>query len=350
MAKQVLGKDPFAKTVEPQPASPRPRRQKSASRPVRQETTPQEASAEDAPGITMEIPVAPEPPQDLTAEPTQPLIVDPEPATTEETIERFTWKKWYDDGFGFDHAFEQRLKSAFDFFYQRYWRVQVKGIANIPAKGRVLLVANHAGILPYDSLVIREAVRREHPAGRLVRPLLEDFVYYAPFWGTFMSRLGSVRACQENGQQLLNREEPVLVFPEGIKGIVKHYKKRYRLQRFGRGGFVRLAMATRASIIPVAVIGSEETNPLLGNLEQVAKLVGMPYFPLTPTFPFLGLAGLLPLPSRFTVVFGKPISFEGFEPDDIHDRIKVTKVVEQVRSKLQSMIDKELTSRKNPWI
>ena len=260
-----------------------------------------------------------------------------------------SWRSKNGDGYGYDPEYERKMKGILDTLFSKYWRADIEGIENIPSSGKVLLVANHAGMLPYDSLMIREAVLRHHPEERLVRPLLEDFVYYFPFLGTLMGKLGSVRACQENGQSLLDRGDAVLVFPEGIKGIEKPYKMRYRLQRFGRGGFIRLAINTRSPIVPVAVIGSEETHPVLANFEQVAKILGLPYLPLTPTFPLMGPLGLIPLPSKWKIVFGKPIPFDEYAAEQAHDRILVNKLVERVRSRLQSMIDKELAARKSVW-
>lgn len=322
----VAKKAAVTKTASKKPAAP-----KTA---VKQEVQP----------TATPIPVAAAPVEVAT-----PVVAAVKPARPAKTAPEVSWRSKNGDGYGYDPEYERRMKGILDTLFSKYWRAEIEGIENIPSSGKVLLVANHAGMLPYDSLMIREAVLRHHPEERLVRPLLEDFVYYFPFLGTLMGKLGSVRACQENGQSLLDRGDAVLVFPEGIKGIEKPYKMRYRLQRFGRGGFIRLAINTRAPIVPVAVIGSEETHPVLANFEQVAKILGLPYLPLTPTFPLMGALGLIPLPSKWKIVFGKPIPFDEYAAEQAHDRILVNKLVERVRSRLQSMIDKELATRKSVW-
>jgi|GEM_PF-1033215 len=344
VAKKVAAKKPAVKKTATKTAVKKPAAKKTATKSTVKKTvaknvTPKAAASATvaAKPVSVAKPAAPKTEKKQSAK---------EAAAKSAAV---SWRRKIGDGYGYEPEYESKVKGILDTLYSNYWRAEVEGIENIPASGKVLLVANHAGMLPYDSLMIREAVSRNHPEKRLVRPLLEDFIYYFPFLGTFMARLGSVRACQENGQSLLNRGDVALVFPEGIKGIEKQYKKRYRLQRFGRGGFIRLAMNTRAPIVPVAVIGSEETHPVLANFEQVAKLLGLPYLPLTPTFPLLGPLGLLPLPSKWKIVFGKPIPFDEYTADQVHDRILVNKLVERVRSRLQSMIDKELAARKSPW-
>lgn len=252
------------------------------------------------------------------------------------------------DAFGFNPETEAKWRPLLNFLYDTWWRVGVDGIENVPTTGRVILVANHAGILPYDSLIIREAVRRSHPTRRDVRPLVEDFVYYFPFLGTLVSELGVVRANQENARRLLADEKAVLVFPEGIKGIEKPYAHRYQLQRFGRGGFVRLALRTQSPIVPVAVVGVEETHPMLMNLGGVARMLGLPYLPVTPTFPLLGPAGLLPLPARWRIRFGKPILPDPGD-NDPEDRRTIAKLSEKARSRIQSLLDGLLAERRSVW-
>ncbi len=249
--------------------------------------------------------------------------------------------------YGYDPELSQRAESLLSFFYRFYWRVSVKGIENLPKTGRAVLVGNHAGILPFDSLMVSHAVRRE--AKRDIWPLMEDYYSYFPVLGPLLSRLGLVRACQENAQRLLAEDQQVLVFPEGIKGIVKPYRNRYRLERFGRGGFVKLCLVSDAPVIPVAIVGSEEVHPIMANLGGLAKTLGLPFFPLTPLFPLLGPLGLAPLPSKWTVIFGEPMYINQFGPEAAGDRTAVNRLSNQVKGQIQKMIDMEIGQRSSRW-
>jgi 1-acyl-sn-glycerol-3-phosphate acyltransferase len=219
---------------------------------------------------------------------------------------------------------------------------------NLPDHDRALIVANHAGTLPYDGAMVMCAVKQDHPAHRDVRPLVEDFIFHFPFLGVALNRIGCVRACQENAERLLRHGQLVAVFPEGIKGIGKLYRDRYQLQRFGRGGFIKLALQTRTPIVPTAIIGSEEIHPMLGKVTWLAKYVGIPYVPLTPTFPWLGAAGVIPLPSKWQIRFGEPLNLGGqYGPEAATDSILVNRLTEQVRSTIQSMVDEALRTRRS---
>lgn len=254
------------------------------------------------------------------------------------------------DEFGRDPNFVQRVKPIFDFLYYNYWRIRVQGVKNIPSQGRGLIVANHSGTLPYDGAMIGLAVHNDHPVRRDVRFLVEDFVYHFPFLGTFMYRIGGVRACQENAERLLNENHLVTVFPEGIKGIGKHFKNRYQLQRFGRAGFIKLALKTGSPIIPTAVIGAEEIHPLLYKSTILARPLGIPYLPVTPTLPLLGPLGLIPLPSRWSIYFGEPIDFhKEYGPEAIDDQLLINKLSEEVRRKIQEMVIEGLKQRRSTW-
>jgi 1-acyl-sn-glycerol-3-phosphate acyltransferase len=237
----------------------------------------------------------------------------------------------------------------FNVLYERYFRAEVHGVESIPSDGRCLLVANHAGTLPLDGLMLRLAVRREHPDARSVRWLAEDVIFHFPFLGSFVNRLGAVRACQENAERLLEQEALVAVFPEGLKGISKLFKDRYRLQRFGRGGFVKLCLRTRTPIIPVAILGGEETNPMLARIENLTKVLGIPYLPVTPTFPLLGPAGLLPAPTKWKIFFGEPVDLEGLGPDAAADEALVGRITERVRSAIQAKLDRAVSERRSVW-
>lgn len=250
--------------------------------------------------------------------------------------------------FGRDPAYSARMEPWVSFLYDRYFRVQTRGIDNVPDGGRALLVCNHSGTLPYDGVVLMHAMRKEHPARRDVRPLVEDFVFHFPYLGTLINRLGGVRACQENARRLLDKDQLVAVFPEGVKGMGKLYKERYQLQRFGRGGFVKLALRSRAPIVPVAIVGAEEAHPMLARITWLAKSVGVPYVPVTPTFPWLGPLGLVPLPTKWQLRFGEPIDLAAEHgPEAADDRILVNQLTEHVRARIQEMIDASLGERKS---
>ncbi|AUX23503.1 uncharacterized protein SOCEGT47_040300 [Sorangium cellulosum] len=254
------------------------------------------------------------------------------------------------DEFGFDPKYEARYKVLFDFLYRHYFRVDLEGVEHIPREGRCLVVSNHSGgPIPYDGLMLRTAVRREHPAQRELRWLAEDFVYYLPFAGTIMNRLGAVRACQENAERLLAGGRLVAVFPEGVKGIGKLYKDRYRLQRFGRGGFIRLCLRTRTPLIPCAIVGAEETNPLLYRVEHVTRALGIPYLPITPTFPALGPLGLVPAPTKWKIRLAEPVHFDAYGPEAADDQLLVRRLAERVRATIQGLIDETLATRKSIW-
>jgi 1-acyl-sn-glycerol-3-phosphate acyltransferase len=287
------------------------------------------------------------------------------PARTEEAREErnklpleFVWQRWRKlamrdrsdvvDEFGRDPNVAARVDPLLEFLYKTYFRVETRGLGHIPDEGRALIVANHSGTLPYDGAMIMHAVKQEHRARRAVRPLVEDFVFHFPYLGTLMNRIGGVRACQENAERLLVQDQLVAVFPEGIKGIGKLFRERYQLQRFGRGGFVKLALKCDAPIIPTAVVGAEEIHPMVSKVTWLAKSFGIPYLPVTPTFPFLGPVGLIPLPTKWFIAFGEPLYFNAeYGAEGANDRILVNKLAEQVRVRIQEMIDGLLKTRKS---
>jgi 1-acyl-sn-glycerol-3-phosphate acyltransferase len=255
------------------------------------------------------------------------------------------------DEFGLDPSFEARIQPALDFIYKYYFRVETEGSEHIPAEGRCLLVSNHSGgPLPYDGAMLRTAVRREHAAKRDLRWLAEDFIYYLPFVGTVMNRMGAVRACQENAERLLGRGALVAVFPEGAKGIGKLFRDRYRLQRFGRGGFIRLCLRTRTPLVPCAIVGAEEANPMLYRVEYMTEALGIPYFPITPTFPALGPLGLLPAPTKWKIRFGEPMHWGNYGPEAADDEILVGRLSERVRATIQGMLDQMVSKRRSIWL
>lgn len=255
-------------------------------------------------------------------------------------------ERYYDvDEYGRDHVILETVRPFFQWLYHTYWRVQVKGVAHVPATGRALIVANHSGALPYDAAMIHLAIYNMQKAHRMTRFLVDDFVYYLPFLGTFINRMGGVRACPENAERLLESDEGVIVFPEGIKGLGKLYRDRYRLARFGRGGVARMAIKTGAPIIPCAVIGAEEIHPLLWKTQTIAKPFGLPYLPVTPTFPWLGPLGLIPLPSQWRIIFGKPIRMDRYSAKKAEDPLFTHTITQQVRTEIQRLLNEHSTVR-----
>jgi len=261
----------------------------------------------------------------------------------------FSWHSEEVDDFGFDRKFTETLRPMWEFLYTVWWRVEATGVENVPSAGAGLIVANHSGVLPYDGLMINVAIRHEHPARRECRMLALDMFALLPFLAPLLSRSGAVRANQENAERLLRAGELAGVFPEGVKGVGKRFKDRYKLARFGRGGFVRLALRTGAPIIPCAVVGSEEIHPVLAKADWIGRPFGLPYFPITPTFPLLGPLGLIPLPTKWSLDFADPLSMEKYGPEAAEDPILVNRLAEQVRGTIQRMIDGRLARRRSIW-
>jgi len=251
------------------------------------------------------------------------------------------------DEFGLDPVYEKRLQPFVDGIYRHYFRVETRGIENVPNEGRVILVANHSGVLPYDGIMLRAAMRLEHPRSRELRWLAEDFIFHLPFVGAFMNRIGAVRACQENAERLLRQERAVLVFPEGVKGVGRLYKDRYKLQRFGRGGFIKLALRTKAPIIPVSIVGAEESAPMLYRIEYLTQAIGLPFVPVTPTFPLLGPLGLVPAPMKWMIDFGEPIHLDEHGAEAAEDALLVNRLSDRVRGAIQTSLDRRVASRKS---
>jgi 1-acyl-sn-glycerol-3-phosphate acyltransferase len=253
------------------------------------------------------------------------------------------------DPFGFDPVYWDKVEPFFKFLFDSYWRVDLLDVEKVPSEGRVLLVCNHSGTLPYDGAMLKVAVENHHPSARPVRFLVEDFVFHFPFLGSFMNRIGGVRACQDNARRLLENEQLVAVFPEGIKGIGKLFRDRYKLQRFGRGGFIKLALRASSPIVPVSIVGAEEIHPMLARLGWLARPLGLPYLPVTPTFPLLGPLGALPLPSKWKIQFGKPVNLDQYSAKDADDPLTVMQLAEKVRATIQQMTDELLKKRETAF-
>ena len=257
---------------------------------------------------------------------------------------------YQEDEWGFDEEFTRLVEPALDFLYDRWWRVKATGVENVPSHGRALLAANHAGILPWDATMISIAIMREHPLPRYARFLVLNWAFELPYVSMAIRKVGGVVASPHNALRLLEDDQLVAVFPEGVKGTGKPYAERYRLQRFGRGGFVELALRSGAPIVPVAVVGSEEIYPKLGEATLLARLTGAPFFPLTPLFPWLGPAGAIPLPSKWRIEFCEPIETASYGPEAAADRSLVLELAERVRSTVQETLYANLVKRGNPWV
>jgi 1-acyl-sn-glycerol-3-phosphate acyltransferase len=270
------------------------------------------------------------------------------PGDARETVSRIVDRMegdYSDDEWGFDEGFAELVEPFFGFLYQTWWRVKVTGAERVPAHGRALLTANHAGILPWDATMISMAILREHPLPRYPRFLVLNWAFDLPWISAGMRKVGGVVASPFNAMRLLEQDHLVAVFPEGVKGTGKPYAERYRLQRFGRGGFVEIALRTGAPIVPVAVVGSEEIYPKVGDLPAVARLIGAPYFPVTPTFPLLGPLGIVPLPSKWRIEFLDPIETASYGPEAAEDRALVLELSERVRDQIQQALYANLVDR-----
>lgn len=254
------------------------------------------------------------------------------------------------DDFGFDEHFTEAVwLPALRVLFEKWFRVEVTGVENLPVEGGALLVANHAGALPVDALMAAVAVHDHHPRGRHLRLLAADLAFAQPVIGDFARKVGATLACTSDAERLLREGELTGVWPEGFKGIGKLYKDRYKLQRFGRGGFVTTALRTGAPIVPVSIVGSEEIYPMLSDLKPIAKLLGLPYVPLTPLFPLFGPLGLVPLPSKWHIHFGEPIDTERHGPGAAEDPMIVFDLTDHVREEIQQTLFRLLSERKGVY-
>jgi 1-acyl-sn-glycerol-3-phosphate acyltransferase len=232
------------------------------------------------------------------------------------------------DGYGRDAQLVEDLKGVMDFLCKRYWRVRLEGAEHLPS-GAALLVANHAGAIPLDGPILAWAISKERPELAEARWLVEDQIFFAPFLGGLFNRLGAVRASPEHATRLLAEKRPVLVFPEGIQGISKPFRERYQLKRFGRGGFVKIALRTSVPILPVAIVGAEETLPLIAKLP--VRTTGLPYLPITPLGP-------IPLPAKWTLRVGAPLDTKGYSTDAAEDPSVVQELTEATRREIARML------------
>ncbi|MDH2414249.1 1-acyl-sn-glycerol-3-phosphate acyltransferase [Nocardioides sp. CER19] len=248
------------------------------------------------------------------------------------------------DDYGFDAELTQRfLLATLRPIAEKWFRIEVRGTENIPADGGALVVSNHSGTIPVDGLMTMVSIH-DH-TGRFLRPLGADLVFRMPFVSSLARKAGATLACSEDAERMLRGGELVGVWPEGFKGIGKPYSERYKLQRFGRGGFVSAALRTGVPIIPLSVVGAEEIYPLVGNVPSLARILGVPYLPITPFFPLLGPLGLVPLPSKWIIEFGEPIRTDDYDAGAADDPMLVFNVTDQVRETIQQTLYSLLMQR-----
>jgi 1-acyl-sn-glycerol-3-phosphate acyltransferase len=243
------------------------------------------------------------------------------------------------------------IEPLLDFYYRYWFRVEVEGIENVPSEGGALIVPNHSGALPPDAPMIMQAIRHEHPRPRPVYMLGEHWFKGYPGVSMLTGKIGLVAAHPANAQRLLRDEQRlVLVFPEGQKGSRKLFWQRYRLRRFGRGGFVRTAMRAGVPVVPVALIGAEEAMPIFGHVPLLGRLTGLLYFPVNHAFPHFGLAAaLMYLPAKFKIRFLEPVDLSGYGPDDADDVALVQRLTERIRTHIQEELDDLLLARQSVW-
>jgi 1-acyl-sn-glycerol-3-phosphate acyltransferase len=252
------------------------------------------------------------------------------------------------DEYGFDpEVADKLLLAGLRPIADKWFRIEVRGIENLPAEGGALVVSNHSGTLPVDGLMTMVTIH-DH-TGRFLRPLGADLVFRLPLVSSLARKGGATLACNEDAERMLAGGELVGVWPEGFKGIGKPFTERYKLQRFGRGGFVAAAMRTGVPIVPLSVVGAEEIYPMIGNVPALARLLGVPYVPITPLFPWLGPLGLVPLPSKWLMEFGEPIRTDEYDAGAADDPMLVFNVTDQVRETIQQSLYTLLMQRSSVW-
>jgi 1-acyl-sn-glycerol-3-phosphate acyltransferase len=252
------------------------------------------------------------------------------------------------DEFGFDSDLtETVLATAARPLYNSWFRIETRGLDNVPDTGGALVVANHSGTIPLDAVMTAVALLDHHPAHRNLRVLGADLVFNLPVVAPLARKAGVTLACQADAERLLTTGELVGVWPEGFKGIGKAFADRYKLQRFGRGGFVSAAIRAGVPIVPCSIVGAEETYPMIGNVKTLARVLGLPYFPVTPTFPLLGPLGVVPLPSKWIIEFGEPVETASLGVAAAEDPMFVFNLTDQVRESIQQTLYSLLMQRKS---
>lgn len=253
-----------------------------------------------------------------------------------------------DDDFGLDLDLLARLEPVLEFLREHYWRVRVEGLENIPASAPCLFVANRSGLVPYDGMMLAHLLSSFGDAESRVRFMVSDSLVSQPFLQPWLARLGAVRACKENAERLLDAGFSLITFPEGDAGASKPFRDRYTLVRFSRDGAVSAALERDIPLVPVGVVGAEETHPLLAKVPPPKSASALPFLPLTPTFPLLGALGGLPLPARWVIRFGTPWSREDFEGAD-HDEMALMRAHARIRERIQSLVHSALKARGSVW-
>ena len=274
----------------------------------------------------------------------------PDPRALRELIPAHDASRAVDDWGRSERVFSL-LEPLLNFYYRYWFRVEQQGVENVPARGGALLVSNHSGALPPDAPMIMQAIRNEHPSPRPLYMLGEHWFKGYPGVGALTNKIGLVAAHQANAQRLLSDEGRLaLVFPEGQKGTRKLYWQRYRLRRFGRGGFVKTALRAQVPIVPIAVIGAEEAMPIFAHVGALQRLTGLIYFPVNHAFPHFGLAAAaMYLPAKFKIRFLEPVSLDRYGPEDADDLGLVQSLAEQIRGRIQREVDRLLASRSSVW-
>ena len=250
------------------------------------------------------------------------------------------------DAHGMDRDFAARARPLLEFLYSSWWRVEPREIAHVPAEGPVILVANQGGALPWDALMLRHALAHDHPAHRDLRPLLDEHAFKLPIAGTVAARLGAVAASPDHALGLLGQGLAVAVFPEGTRNGQRPWPKRYRVERFGRGGFAKLALRVGAPIVPCAIVGSEEVSAPFARPGWFAERLGLPFLASSPALP-LAAVGMLPLPSRWSIRFGEAIDVRASAPDD---QVAILELTERARASLQHMLDEDVAARRSVYL
>jgi 1-acyl-sn-glycerol-3-phosphate acyltransferase len=254
------------------------------------------------------------------------------------------------DEFGFDQDLNETLLTPpARMLYRRWFGVRMQGMEHVPATGGALVVCNHSGVLPLDAIMLQVGLLDEHPAHRKLRLLGADLVFSLPILSHLARKSGGALACPEDAERLFQAGELVGVCPEGYKGLGKPFSQRYRLQRFGRGGFAASAIRAGVPIIPCAIVGAEEIYPMIANARPLARVLGFPYFPITPLFPWFGPLGMIPLPSRWLIRFAEPVTTDGLGAGAADDPSVVFEITDQVRETIQHLLHELLIERGEPF-
>lgn len=273
----------------------------------------------------------------------------PESASITDIIKDRLFNTGQSDQFGFDRELNDRVfMAALRPLAEIWFRTQVRGIENIPNQGAALIAGNHSGAIALDALMTQLAIFDTHSFKRHIHMLAADLVFEMPIVKDLARAAGHTTASRDEAMRLLSSGKLVGVWPEGFSGVGKTWMRRYELQQFGKGGFVSTAKEANVPLIPLAIVGAEEAYPMVANIEPLARLLKLPYFPVTPTFPLLGPLGAVPLPSKWIIQFGKPIPAQ--ELPSVYDEKAVLDFAHHFRNQVQSMVDELVVERGNPWV